>query len=53
MKCPLILAREMAPSTLGYSAHQNPDIGRIYDAVLISLYGEGYENATGHLKSNR
>src|SRR3989304_3808802 len=49
MKCPLILANEMAPSTLGYSMRQ-PNLGRIYDAVLYSRYGEGYENPRNYFK---
>ena len=50
MKCPLLVAHEMAPSTLGYSARQKLDIGRLYDAVLFCRYGEGYENPRSYFK---
>ncbi len=50
MKCPLLLAIEMSPSTIGYSAHQNLDLGRLFDAVLDDRYGEGYENPRSYFK---
>ena len=51
MKCPLLLAIEMSPLTIGHdSLHRNLDIGRLYDAVLYDRYGEGYENPRSHFK---
>ena len=50
MKCPLLLAIEMSPSTIGYSTHQNLDLRRLFDAVLYDRYGEGYENPRSYFK---
>src|SRR3990167_9162409 len=50
MKCPLILAIELSPSTIGYSVHQNLDLRRLFDAVLYDRYGEGYENPRSYFK---
>ena len=50
MKCPLLLAIELSPSTLGYSARQTLNLRRLYDAVLYSRYGEGYENPGSYFK---
>jgi hypothetical protein len=51
MKCPLLLAIEMSPSTIGRSnLHQKLDLGRLFDAVLYARYGEGYENPRSYFK---
>ena len=50
MKCPLLLANEMSPFKIGYSTHQNLDLGRLFDAVLYDRYGEGYENPRSYFK---
>jgi len=50
MKCPLLLAIEMSPSTIGYSARHCLDPRRLYDAILYARNGEGYENPRSYFK---
>jgi hypothetical protein len=46
----VLLAIEMSPFNIGYSAHQNLDLRRLFDAVLYDRYGEGYENPRSYFK---
>src|SRR3989338_3418414 len=50
MKCPLILAREMSPSNLGYSEHRIINPRRLADAILYGRHGDGYENPRSYIK---
>jgi hypothetical protein len=40
----------MAPFNLGYSMRHSLDLRRLYDAILYSRYGEGYENPRSYFK---